>query len=504
MSILDIPKRIKLGKINQQFGAVTDYESWQLLAEKHDEISGASKWRKKEESSLYNHAAIRDRHDSLAKLLKEKNYSDLLFALNEGVHGNLEGIGKPALHQHAKGGTKHLIDAYNNLVNDSLLAIAGVSNSQISHRKKIDFFRRAAHCYGRSALMLSGGAGLVYFHHGVVQTLLDHDLLPNVVSGASAGSWVCAQLGTHTDEELKNGHFHDLVYDLPRGKHHPLKVLMGLDKEYSGSDFLEHTLDQFVENLTFQEAFEKTGRYINISISPAEKHQESRLMNAITSPNVYIRSAVMASSSLPGVVPPASLYAKGADGRPRPYLPTRKWCDGSMADDLPAKRLARLFGVNHYLVSLINPIATPFVKDPNLRPTRGLKRTAFDLTIQGMQELLLSTERVSGKLGANYLGPALLMADALLDQKYTGDINLIMEKSDYRWRDILFGYANDKDDSVIEAMKMAGARSTWPKLPVIRNATQVARTIDQILLQLDDDKTSDSKGKVQHPITTAI
>ena len=87
MTILDIPRRIKLGKINQQFGAVTDYESWQLLAEKHDGISGASNWRKKEDSSLYNHAAIRERHDSLAKLLKEKNYSDLLFALNEGVHG---------------------------------------------------------------------------------------------------------------------------------------------------------------------------------------------------------------------------------------------------------------------------------------------------------------------------------------------------------------------------------------------------------------------------------
>lgn len=504
MTLLDIPRRLKLGKIDQQFGAAADYESWRVLAKRHDELSGALSWRKKEDSSLYNHAAIRERHDSLARLLKEKNYSDLLFALNEGLHGNLEGIGKPALYRRAKSGTKHLIDAYNDLVNESLLAIAGASSRQISRRKKIDFFRRAAHCYGRSALMLSGGAGLVYFHHGVVQTLLDHDLLPNVVSGASAGSWICAQLGTRTNEELKNGYFRDRLYDFPSGKHHPLKVLMGLDREYSPSDFLEQTLDQFVEDLTFQEAFEKTGRYINISISPAEKHQESRLMNAITSPNVYIRSAVMASSSVPGIVPPVSLYAKGADGKPRPYLPTRKWCDGSMADDLPAKRLSRLFGVNHYLVSLINPLATPFVEDPNLRPTRGLKRTAFDLAVQGMQELLLSTERLSGKLGANYLGPALLMADALLDQKYTGDINLIMEKRDYRWRDVLFGYANDKDNSAVEAMKMAGARSTWPKLPVIKNATQVARTIDQILVQLDDGKAGDSAAKDQHPITTAI
>lgn len=504
MTLFDIPSRIKLGKIDRKISSALDYESWQLLAEQHDEVSGGSRWRKREDSSLYDNAEIRKRHDRLAKLLKEKNYSDLLFTLNEGLHGNLEGIGKPALYQRAKTGTKHLVDAYNNLVNESLVAIAGVGSSQISRRKKIDFFRRAAHCYGRSALMLSGGAGLIYFHHGVVQTLLDHDLLPNIISGSSAGSWVCAQLGTRSDEELKNGYFTDLVYDFPSGKHHPLKVLMGLDREYSPQDFLEQTLAQFDEDLTFQEAYEKTGRYINISIAPAEKHQVSRLMNAITSPNVYIRSAVLASSSVPGVVPPASLTAKGADGKPRPYLASRKWCDGSFADDLPAKRLARLFGVNHYLVSLINPVAIPFVEDPNLRPVRGLKRAAFDLMLQGMQEVLLSTERVSQKLGTNYLGPALLMADALLDQKYTGDINLILEKSDYRWRDLLFAYANDSDDSAIEGMKMAGARSTWPKLAVIRNSTQVARTIDQILTQLDDGKSSGSNGKDEHPITMPI
>lgn len=504
MTLLDIPNRIRLGKIERRIGAAKDYAAWQSLAEQHDEVSGGSRWRRKEDSFLYDNAEIRKRHDRLAKLLKEKNYSDLLFALNEGLHGNLEGIGNPALYQRAKSGTKNLVESYNSLVNESLRAIAGVSTGQISHRKKLDFFRRAAHCYGRSALMLSGGAGLIYFHHGVVQTLLDHDLLPNIVSGASAGSWICAQLGTRTDEELKNGYFQDMLYDLPSGQHHPLRVLMGLDQEYSPQDFLEQTLDQFDENLTFQEAFEKTGRYINISISPAEKHQVSRLMNAITSPNVYIRSAVMASSSVPGVVPPASLYAKGVDGRPRPYLPTRKWCDGSVADDLPAKRLARLFGVNHYLVSLINPVAIPFIEDPNLRPTRGLKRTAFDLVLQGMQELLLSTERLSAKLGTNYMGPALLMADALLDQKYTGDINLILEKSDYRWRDILFGYANDSDASAIDALKMAGVRSTWPKLSVIKNATQVARTIDQILVKLDDGKVGSSSVASEHPITVTI
>lgn len=498
--IIKLSNKAKLRRVEHQLAAANDYHEWLRLAQRHDKFSGAGHWRDIESSSLYNHDAIRQRHDLLAKLLAEKNYSDLLFALNEGLHGNIGGMGRPALHHRAKSGSKHLIEAYNVLIIESLNVIASADHRQLSRRKKLDFFRRAAHCYGRSALMLSGGGGLIYFHHGVVQTLVDHDLLPNIISGSSAGSWVCAQLGTRSDEELKKGYFQNQKYDFPNDGHQPLKVLAGLDRRFSPQDFLERALAQFDEDLTFQEAFEKTGRYINISIAPAEKHQASRLMNAITSPNVYISSAALASSSVPGVVPAVSLYAKGADGKRRPYLPGSKWCDGSFADDLPAKRLARLFGVNHYIVSLINPLALPFVSDPTIQANSGLKRAAFDFSQQTMQELLLATERMNAKLGIKYFGPALLLADALLDQKYTGDINLILDKSDYRWRDVLFAYANDSDHAVIDGLRLAGARSTWPKLAMIKHATQVARCIDHILLDLDDEKTHSGS----HPITTAI
>ena len=47
-----------------------------------------------------------------------------------------------------------------------------------------------------------------------------------------------------------------------------------------------------------------------------------------------------------------------------PILPGRRWVDGSVADDLPAKRLIkRLFGTNHYIVSMVNPIATAFLAE---------------------------------------------------------------------------------------------------------------------------------------------
>ncbi len=409
-------------------------------------------------------------------------------------------MGKSVLYSRALSGTKLLIDEYVNLVVESLTFIADANESEIPRAEKLDFFRRASHCYGRSALMLSGGAGLIYFHHGVVQTLVDNDMLPHVLSGASAGSWLCAQIGTLTDEEMKTGYFDRFRYDLPTHLN-PFRVLAGLEPEATPLSVKEGAIDSFCNDMTFQEAYEHTGRYINISIAPAERHQAARLMNAITSPNVYIRSAVDASSSVPGIVPAVTLYAKGVDGKPKPYLPSQKWVDGSFADDLPAKRLARLFGVNHYLVSLINPLAVPFVTDSKGMGNRRLRDIAAGLAINLVKDGLLTGEHLSSRYGAAFASPLILMAHSLLDQDYTGDINIILPKEDFRWINVLFGYHGDKE---IDALIHAGKRATWPKLAQLRNATLIARTLDGILEQLDGARIALSTGKGRRHLTSAV
>ncbi len=456
------------------------------------------RWREREESALYDHREIRERYDRLRTLIDAGDVHDLLYALNEGIHGNMGGMGRSTLYTLAKSGTKALIDDYVNVIVEALRYIAAASPSEIPLAEKVDFFRRASHCYGRSALMLSGGGGVIYFHHGVVQTLIRERLLPNVLSGASAGSWLCAQIGTRTDEELAQGHFDSFRYDLPTHLS-PFRVLAGLEKEVSPRKVKEMAIDSFCNDMTFQEAYEHTGRYINVSIAPVEKHQTSRLLNAITSPNVYIRSAIDASASIPGVVPAVSLYAKGADGKPKPYLPSRKWVDGSFAQDLPAKRLSRLFGVNHYIVSLINPVAVPFVNDPKLRRRRRLSDTVKTFGLSALTDSLLTLEEYGSKLGVPLMSPAILMTHALLDQDYTGDINIILSKQDFRWMNVLFDY---RDDDEIAGLIQAGKRSTWPRLAQIRNATVVARTLDEILEELDLRELGQLPRGVRH-ITAA-
>ena len=72
---------------------------------------------------------------------------------------------------------------------------------------RLAFFNETRHSYGRTALLLSGGAALGFYHVGVVRTLMANRLMPRVLGGSSAGSILCAMIGTRTDEECERDLF---------------------------------------------------------------------------------------------------------------------------------------------------------------------------------------------------------------------------------------------------------------------------------------------------------
>jgi TAG lipase / steryl ester hydrolase / phospholipase A2 / LPA acyltransferase len=55
-----------------------------------------------------------------------------------------------------------------------------------------------------------------------------------------------------------------------------------------------------VGHYTFQEAFDKTGRIINITVAPNNSYDPPRLLNYLTAPHVCVWSAAAASSAIPG------------------------------------------------------------------------------------------------------------------------------------------------------------------------------------------------------------
>src|SRR3546814_3209917 len=157
-------------------------------------------WREADASEQFDYKAIRARLEKLRGLCAAGDVKGLLFVLNEGIHGNIDGMGHERLYQKARFGTKILIEAY---VAEVVAALEKIAASRsIPREEKRDFFRRAQHCYGRSALLLSGSGSFLFFHVGVVKALWDEGVLPNILAGSSGGSIVAAIVRSeeHTSE----------------------------------------------------------------------------------------------------------------------------------------------------------------------------------------------------------------------------------------------------------------------------------------------------------------
>ena len=478
----------KIRALEKELRAAASYDEWKELAIAHDDMTGMSQWRRADQTSMYDHVGIRNRVDRLRSLRAKHDNHGLLFALNEGIHGNMGGMGKPGLHTRAKFGTKQLIEDYIEEISSSLLQILHVDESEISFEEKLDFFKRASRCYGRTALMFSGAGALGHFHAGVAKALIEQNVLPSVISGSSAGSITAAMIGCYSRKELMNFFSPGHLSSEARREANMLDHLLGAQIDVRE---LELMIERLIPDLTFEEAFARTGIHINISIAPAEEHQTSRLLNAVTSPNVYIRKAIMASCAVPGVYPPVMLRAKNIHGESQPYLPSRKWIDGSVSDDMPAKRLARLYGVNHYIVSQINPLVLPFV---NNRPVHkaGLLGIYRGFMRNLAREGVLAGRQIT-KRYAEYMPRANLamnMIASVATQAYTGDINIFPS---FRYFDPRKLLSHLKEDEILMLIN-EGERATWPRIEAIRTTSRIGHTLDLIMDEMREGEARKLKS----------
>ena len=123
------------------------------------------------ESDHYDHTIIQRRLDTLRALRRGHNAADIAYSLRAGLHRNLGGISNPLLFQYTKVGTKVMIQDYINEVVDQLFYLASQQCQSFPLMDKLVFFRETRHAFGRSALLLSGGATLTMYHLGVIKAL---------------------------------------------------------------------------------------------------------------------------------------------------------------------------------------------------------------------------------------------------------------------------------------------------------------------------------------------
>jgi len=480
--------------LERKLAEAETYSEWCEAAKALDQRSGAERWKHVEKSRRYDYSYIRRRLDALQVMRRAEDNHGLLFTLNEGIHGNLGGMGRSRLYKRARFGTKQLIVDYVDEVTSALKHLAAPKVNRVKLTEKIDFFHRAQLCFGQSALMFSGSGTFLFFHIGVLKALWEQDLIPDVISGSSGGALIAAVAGSRKPESLGEIfepdflQFEDDIRAIVRN------LAPGKKRNMRKNDLIK-IIERIVPDLTFEEAFKLSGLKINISIAPHERHQKSRLLNAITSPTVMLREAVLASCCIPGVFPPVSLAAKNVKGERVPYLPARKWVDGSISDDVPMKRLSRLYGVNHFIVSQTNPLALPFLSSE--KNNSGVFSTVGRTAMRTMNEWGLVAGKLAQKPLADdsYIRRWLSGYISLVSQTYTGDINIMPSQRFLSPMQIL---AARSIDEVFELIN-EGERATWPVLEQIRIQTKISRTLNELTNQLDkkviSSKTRKAKGK---------
>ena len=359
------------------------------------------------QSLHYDWRRIRDDLQRFRELVDSNDVRGIMAFSRSRLLRNLVGINDRRLYAHLRAGTKRLIEEYisevvralqlvcvtdsgTTVTTGNLAAVqqegdggnGGGSDDDADAEpdeypvdppttaEKLSFFNETRHAFGRSALLLSGGATLGLYHIGVMKALHDSNLLPRVISGSSVGSIICAMVGTRTDDELHDlfdpdGNSIKLNFFPPNGGSVKRKITrLFTQGVLMDIKILKKCVKANVPPLTFQEAYELSGRIINIVVSPASgsgNQDTLRLLNYLTAPNVLVWSAALASCAIPGIYAPVELMKKDEKtGKLSPYMEGGgapiKWEDGSVQADLPMQRLSELFNINHFIVSqcLIN------------------------------------------------------------------------------------------------------------------------------------------------------
>lgn len=310
------------------------YNEWLSHAVALDHLLSNDVWRKEEKCEFYDHHVIRSRINDTMDMMRRGDIFNLIFRIRGGLSRDQFGIQHEGLFTRTMAGTKTIVEDYHEAIAMALNFICDspLADEEIPLDAKLAFFNETRHAYGRTALLLSGGAYLGYYHMGLIRCLFQENLMPRVVSGSSAGSLGAAILGINTDDELQelmgkdadvSAHIGRMKRDFfvmsnkiksPTGRliqHYTPEFLRPLvnpvlsflfDRKLLNLDTeaFKKEVQTMVGLMTFQEAFDKTGRIINITVAPLNNYDPPRLCNYLTTPHVCVWSAVAASCALPG------------------------------------------------------------------------------------------------------------------------------------------------------------------------------------------------------------
>ncbi|SMY24420.1 unnamed protein product [Zymoseptoria tritici ST99CH_1A5] len=453
---------------------------YRAAADRLDQLEENHHWKLEEDSEDCDMDLIRHRLDTLKRANHAGDMEQMLSHIRNDLKRDLGAMCNVQLYLHCHTGTKFLIDEYTDVVKYTIERLMEHCETLDAPNveRYLQVLKAARRSFGNTALMLSGGGTLGMCHIGVVKTLLDEGLLPRIVCGSSAGSIVGSVLCTQKPEivaakldELVQGDLNVFQDDSEiQGV-----IGMGLNILSGEPGFRIKNLCRVMRNLlgdiTFREAYNRTGMVLNIHVSCGDRHNLPRLLNHMTAPNVLVWTAVASSCSLPLVFKSGGLKEKNPETREIGTWghPDHEWIDGSIAGDLPARILERLFNVNNFIASQVNPHVIHFI------PAEGAVSTPVRKTASTVSSTLLHGFVAVAERFDNFA--PLRMVHSIFSQSYTGDITILPNTRFCRPTKIL---ANPNEDFMRKAVR-SGEEATWPKIDRIRNMVAIELALDRAI-----------------------
>lgn len=472
----------------------TTYKKWYDVSAQLDELTGNNAWKLDPASPSYDYDLVYQNLTEMRRARHAKDYKLLLYLIRTKWSRNVGNMGDASLFKLSHVGTKRLIEEYIEECQLSLRYLVHGDDVNLDDRYLLGMLVQTRKNIGRTALLLSGGSTFGISHIGVLIALLENNLLPRIISGSSAGSIIASILCCQTNEEIlellatiTDRDF--TIFGLPGKSEGKLKSLLERASHFLkyGTLFdisgVRETIYGFVGDLTFREAYNRTGKILNITVSPASMHEQTRLLNYLTAPHCLIWSAVCASCSLPGIFPPNSIYEKNPRTnvvREWNYDQSLKYVDGSVDGDLPITRLSEMFNVDHIIAVQVNPHVSPVLNvsvgsiggkaDSELANTlRQVANDCYDFVqseiihyLQVLHELNIYKNLTSKMI-------------SLLTQKYSGDITILPELD---VPDYLSLFSNPTPEFLLNFI-IKGARASWPKITIINNHCGVEFALDK-------------------------
>jgi TAG lipase / lysophosphatidylethanolamine acyltransferase len=256
---------------------------------------------------------------------EEEDILQLVNLLRSGLVRNLGNISAPRLFNRAFAGTKLLIEDYITQVAQAIADVTKLSTSPgadgsgaipgFSSQAKLDLLHDTRQAFGRSTLVLQGGAIFGLCHLGVVKALFARGLLPRIITGTATGALIAALVGIHTEDELPkflSGESIDLSAFIGSGKSALIEDGRPSPSSFGGwwatltrrirrwlregyfldVTVLEECVRANVGDLTFEEAYNRTKRVLNITVATTGRGGVPNLLNYLTAPNVVCYTLV--------------------------------------------------------------------------------------------------------------------------------------------------------------------------------------------------------------------